>query len=88
MHNNLLGNAAHELAIAAAEAGLWVTEVQQNAVRVASEAPSLIDTTRRIENAARKLERWAAHVHRCLRTEPVREIVPRVAPMPAAGCGR
>jgi hypothetical protein len=59
MHNNLLGNAAHELAIAAAEAGLWVTEVQQNAVRVASEAPSLIDTTRRIENAARKLERTA-----------------------------
>jgi hypothetical protein len=59
MHDNLLGNAAHELAIAAAEAGLWVTEVQQNAVRVASEAPSLIDTTRRIENAARKLERTA-----------------------------
>jgi hypothetical protein len=59
MHENFLGNAAHELATAAAEAGVWVTEVQQNAVRVASEAPSLIDTARRIENAARKLERTA-----------------------------
>lgn len=59
MHNEVLGKAAQDLATAAATAGSWVGEVQQNAVRVANEAPSLIDTARRIENAARKLERTA-----------------------------
>ena len=59
MHNDILGKTAHDLAAAAAAAGAWVAEVQQNAVRVASEAPSLIDAARRIENAARKVERTA-----------------------------
>ena len=59
MRNDVLGQTAHDLAVAAADAGAWVAEVQQNSARVASEAPSLIDTARRIENAARKLERTA-----------------------------
>jgi hypothetical protein len=59
MHNEVLEKAAQDLAAAAAAAGTWVTEVQQNAARVANEAPSLIETARRVENAARKLERTA-----------------------------
>ena len=59
MHNEVLGKAAQDLATAAAAAGSWVAEVQQNAARVANEAPSLIETARRVENAARKLERTA-----------------------------
>src|SRR5215831_5918242 len=59
MDDQILARAAHQLATAAGDARQWVGEVQGNAPRVASEAFSLVDSARRIESAAIKLERAA-----------------------------
>ena len=59
MQEQALARAAHDLAAAAGDARQWVADVQANAPRVASEALSLIETARRIESVAGKLERAA-----------------------------
>lgn len=59
MQEQALARAAHDLAAAAGDARQWVTDVQANAPRVASEALSLIETARRVESVAGKLERAA-----------------------------
>lgn len=60
MENETLAQAASDLATAAANARSWVHETAPESIRVASEAASLIDVCRRVENASRKLHNAAS----------------------------
>jgi hypothetical protein len=56
----MLAKAASDLASAASDARGWVRDIGEDSARIHSEAPSLIDLSRRVENAARKLENAAS----------------------------